>query len=72
MKTLISEDYGYAARDLNGSVFVFENKPSLAIDVPCDTWDVKTGKIKQITLPYLLDSNELIDDDWRDSLITLN
>ena len=42
---------GSRARDLNGTVFAFEEKPSIATDIACDTWDVKTGKILQISPP---------------------
>ena len=51
IKTLIPETYRFMARDLDGSVYVFEDKPSIATDIACDTWDVKPGEILQISPP---------------------
>ena len=63
------------ARDLNGAVYVFEDKPSLATDIACDTWDVKTGELLEITKPLAEEiSSEYSTEelgDWRDSLIEL-
>ena len=71
-KTVVDEKFRFLARDLNGSVFVFEDKPSIAIDIACDTWDVKTGEILQITpsIPEMEDSENLTD--WRESLIEID
>ena len=79
IKTIVSNNYRYMARDLNGAVYVFEDEPSLATDIACDTWDVKEGEILQITNPVYLSAEGItftvIGDelgDWRDSLIELN
>ena len=55
---------------------VFEEEPSLATDIACDTWDTKTGEVLEI-LPSLAHqtSTELLDaelGDWRESLIEIN
>ncbi len=74
INTRVDEKFRFLARDLNGSVFVFEDKPSLATDIACDTWDVKTGDILQIT-PAIPNptSDSLIElGDWRDSLIEID
>jgi len=49
IKTVVNEKFRFKAMDLNGSVFVFEDKPSIPIDIACDMWDVKTGEVLQIT-----------------------
>ena len=72
IKTLVNEKFRFLARDLNGSVFVFEDKPSIAIDIACDTWDVKTGEILQITPATPSANSDLELGDWRESLIELN
>jgi hypothetical protein len=79
IETLIPDKFKFLARDMDGGVFVFENKPNLAIDIACDTWDVKEGTMLQITKPVFLSAEEIsytaINSelgDWRDSLIELN
>ena len=76
IKTIVSNNYKFMARDLNGAVYVFEDKPSLATDIACDTWDVKTGELLEITKPLAEEiSSEYSTEelgDWRDSLIELN
>ena len=76
IKTIVSNNYRYMARDLNGAVYVFEDKPSLATDIACDTWDVKTGELLEITKPLAEEiSSEYSSEelgDWRDSLIELS
>ena len=76
IKTIVSNNYRFMARDLNGAVYVFEDKPSLATDIACDTWDVKTGELLEITKPLAEEiSSEYSTEelgDWRDSLIELN
>ena len=80
VKTLVPEIYKFLARDMDGKVFVFENEPSLATDIACDTWDVKEGELLQITEPVSLSEEEISPftaigselGDWRDSLIELN
>ena len=75
IKTIVSNNYRFMARDLNGAVYVFEDKPSLATDIACDTWDVKTGELLEITKPLAEEiSSEYSTEelgDWRDSLIEL-
>ena len=72
IKTVVDEKFRFTAMDLNGSVFVFEDKPSIAIDIACDTWDVKTGEILQITPATPSANSDLELGDWRESLIELN
>ena len=76
IKTIVSNNYRFMARDLNGAVYVFEDKPSLATDIACDTWDVKTGELLEITRPLAEEiSSEYTTEelgDWRDSLIELS
>ena len=72
VKTVIDEKFRFLARDLNGSVFVFEDKPSIATDIACDTWDVKTGEILQITPPTAEVTSDDLEGDWRDSLIEID
>jgi hypothetical protein len=73
VETLIPKHFKYVARDLNGAIFAFQNKPGLTTDIACDTWDVKAGDVLQITVPILL-SVEEVDlqlGDWKNSLINL-
>ena len=75
VETLVPNNFKFVARDLDGKVYAFENKPELATDIACDTWDVKEGEILQLTFPVegttvTAVSNEL--GDWRESLTELN
>ena len=79
VEVLVPDNFKFLARDMDGKVFAFENKPNLATDIACDTWDVKEGKLIQITNPVFLSeegithtavSSEL--GDWRDSLTEIN
>ena len=79
VETLVPNNYKYVARDMDGKVFAFENKPDIATDIACDTWDVKEGEILQITRPVLLSAEGITFTaigselgDWRDSLTELN
>ena len=76
VKTIVTNNFKYLARDLNGAVYVFENKPSIATDIACDTWDVNTGEVLEITKPLAeeVDSDYMTEEfgDWRDSLIELS
>ena len=72
IKTVVDEKFRVTAMDLNGSVFVFEDKPSIATDIACDTWDVKTGEILQISPSTPMTTANLDLGDWRDSLIELD
>ena len=59
VETLVPNRFKFAARDLDGKIFAFENKPEIATDIACDTWDVKDGEILEITKPVLLSAEEL-------------
>ena len=79
LETIVPELYNFLARDMDGKVYAFENEPSLATDIACDTWDVKEGKILQITNPVFLSEEGIthtgVDSelgDWRDSLTEIN
>ena len=72
IKTVVDEKFRFTAMDLNGSVFVFEDKPSIATDIACDTWDVKTGEILQISPPTPETPSDLDLGDWIESLVELN
>ena len=72
IKTVVNEKFRFKAMDLNGSVFVFEDKPSIPIDIACDTWDVKPGEVLQISPPTPKSTSSLDLGDWRESLIELN
>ena len=72
VKTVVDEKFRFLARDLNGSVFVFEDKPSIATDIACDTWEVKTCEILQITPPTAELTSDDLEGDWRDSLIEID
>ena len=72
VKTVVDEKFRFKATDLNGSVFVFEDKPSIPTDIACDTWDVKTGEVLQISPPTPMSTSSLDLGDWRESLIQIN
>ena len=72
IKTVVNDKFRFRAMDLNGSVFVFEDKPSIATDIACDTWDVKTCEVLQISPPTPKSSASLDLGDWRESLVELN
>ena len=75
VETLVPDSFNFLARDMNGKVFAFENKPDVATDIACDTWDVKEGEILQLTSSVEGETAVAIDSelgDWRDSLIELN
>jgi len=73
VETLVPEHFGFLARDLDGKVFAFENKPELATDVVCDTWDVKEGDVLQITNPISGSEYKINSElgNWKESLIDL-
>jgi len=72
IKTVVNEKFRFKAMDLNGAVFVFEDKPSIPIDIACDTWDVKTGEVLQISPPTPKSTSSLDLGDWRESLVELD
>ena len=73
VEPLVPVHFKFLARDLDGKIFAFENKPELATDMVCDTWDVKEGEILQITKPVFLPAEEIgmLLGDWKESLIDL-
>ena len=73
VETLVPTHFKFLARDLDGKIFAFENKPELATDVVCDTWDVKEGDFLQITNPISVSEGEinLQLGNWKESLIDL-
>ena len=71
LETRVSSNFKYMAMDHNGSVYVFEEEPSIATDIACDTWDVKTGEIKKILDPTPVSPTHLDLIDWRESLVEL-
>jgi hypothetical protein len=73
IETLVPTHFEYLARDRDGKIFVFQNKPELTTDVDCDTWDVVEGEVLQITNSIsvsLEESNSLLGN-WKESLIDL-
>ena len=79
VEILVPDNFKFLARDMDGKLYAFENKPSLAADITCDTWDVKEGKLLQITNPVFLSEEGIthtgVDSelgDWRDSLTEIN
>ena len=75
VETLVPDNFKFVARDMDGKVFAFENKPDIATDIACDTWDVKEGEILQLTSSVEGSTAVAIDaglGDWRDSLTEIN
>ena len=72
VETLVPDTFKFLARDMDGKLFAFENEPSVATDIACDTWDVKTGEILQISPPTPMSTSSLDLGDWRESLIEIN
>ena len=79
VEILVPDNFKFLARDMDGKVFAFENEPELATDIACDTWDVKEGKLLQITKPVFLSTEGITFTaigselgDWRDSLTEIN
>ena len=60
VETLVPDTFKFLARDMDGKLYAFENEPSVATDIACDTWDVKEGEI-------LHDSN--INDTLREEYL---
>ena len=73
VETLVPVHFKFLARDQDGKIFAFENKPELATDIVCDTWDVKEGEFLQITNPISVSEGEinLQLGNWKESLIDL-
>tara|TARA_Y100001963_G_C6568508_1_gene347730 strand:- start:30 stop:278 length:249 start_codon:yes stop_codon:yes gene_type:complete len=73
VETLVPEHFEYLARDKDGKVFAFQNKPELTTDIDCDTWDVDEGEVLQITDPISVSEEEINSQlgNWKESLIDL-
>ena len=74
VETMIPANFKYMARDLDGSVHVFENEPNLdygtnANPTACDMWDVFEGETMQVSPKTTVSAAHLSDElgDWRDS-----
>jgi hypothetical protein len=69
VETLVPDHFKFLARDLDGKVFAFENKPNSDYDM----WDVDKGEVLQITNPVHLPVEEIGQQlgDWKKSLIDL-
>lgn len=78
VRTAIPSKYNYIARDSNGAVYAYENKPFLDFGtnknpVPCDMWDVNEGDVLMLS-PGTDSPNYMISEqigDWRTSLTEL-
>ena len=74
VETVIPTKFKWVARDLDGSVHVFEKEPNLDYGtnknpVACDMWDVYDGDTMQITPKTPIHANAVSEElgDWRDS-----
>ena len=74
LETVIPSKFKYVARDLDGSIHVFENEPNLDYGtnkspVPCDMWDVYEGETMQLSSKTPVSAGLLTEElgDWRDS-----
>ena len=79
IETVVPENFKYIARDQDGSVHVFEEKPNLdygsnANPTACDMWDVFKGETMQVSPRTPVDASRLTEElgDWRNSLQELN
>ena len=79
IETVVPENFKYNARDQDGSVHVFEEKPNLdygsnANPTACDMWDVFKGETMQVSPKTPVEASRLTEElgDWRDSLQELN
>ena len=79
IETVVPENFKYIARDQDGAVHVFEEKPNLdygsnANPTACDMWDVFEGETMQVSPKTPVDASRLTEElgDWRDSLQELN
>ena len=79
VETVIPDNFRWVARDQDGSVHVFEEKPNLdygsnANPTACDMWDVFKGETMQVSPKTPVEASRLTEElgDWRDSLQELN
>jgi len=78
VETIIPANYKWVARDQDGSVHIFEEKPNLdygtnANPYACDMWDVYNGDTMQISPKTSVSAAHLTEElgDWRDSCIEI-
>ena len=78
VETAIPLSFNWIARDMDGSVYAFQNKPNLDYGtnqdpVACDMWDVYEGEVLQISPPTPVNAGKLTEEfgDWRSSLVEL-
>jgi hypothetical protein len=73
IETLVPTHFKFLARDRDGKIFAFQNKPELTTDVDCDTWDVDEGEVLQISNPISVSIEEISSQlgNWKESLIDL-
>ena len=79
VETMIPAKFNFMARDLNGSVHVFENEPNLDYGtnknpLPCDMWDDPSGgNTMPVSFKTSIHAGELTEElgDWRDSCVEI-
>ena len=77
VETMIPANFKYMARDLDGSVHVFENEPNLDYGtnknpLPCDMWDDPSGgNTRPVSFKIDIAAGDLTEylGDWRDSCV---
>ena len=74
VETVVPSNFKYVARDLDGSVHVFEKKPNLDYGTsknpyPCDMWDVYEGQTMRVSSKTVVSAAHLTAElgDWRHS-----
>jgi hypothetical protein len=74
VKTVVPSNFKYVARDLDGSVHVFEKEPNLDYGTgknpyPCDMWDVYEGQTMRVSSKTVVSAAHLTEElgDWRHS-----
>ena len=87
VETMIPSNFKFMARDLDGSVHVFENEPNLDYGtnknpLPCDMWDDPSGgDTMPVSFKTSTPAGDLTEDfckylteelgDWRDSCVEI-
>ena len=74
VETVIPSNFKYVARDLDGSVHVYEKEPNLDYGTnknpyPCDMWDVYEGQTMRVSSKTVVSAAHLTAElgDWRHS-----
>ena len=74
VETVIPSNFKYVARDLDGSVHVYEKEPNLDYGTnknpyPCDMWDVYEGQTMRVSSKTVVSAAHLTEElgDWRHS-----